>query len=82
MNPREIELHIEELVLDGFEHGAKWNVGEGLEKELQKLLTENGLPSSWVSNPDHISTYTHALTNKGPAFADIARALIPERRAQ
>ncbi len=39
-----IELHIDELVLHGFDHGDGHRVGEAVEKELTRLLTEQGLP--------------------------------------
>lgn len=38
MNPRAIEVHIEELILHGFEPGVPWNVADALESELRGLL--------------------------------------------
>lgn len=38
MKARRIELHIDELVLHGFEHSTRYAVGEALERELARLL--------------------------------------------
>ena len=42
INPREIDLHIDELVLHGFAQGDRWNVGDALESDLQTLLVTQG----------------------------------------
>ncbi len=41
-----IELHIEELVLHGFSPGDRYRIGEAVELELTRLLTEHGISSS------------------------------------
>ncbi|VVB95212.1 Uncharacterised protein [uncultured archaeon] len=42
MRPKSIELHIEELVLDGLSrHG---NIKEAVETELSRMLGDQGLP--------------------------------------
>lgn len=45
-----IELHIEELVLHGFERGDRYPVADAIERELSRLLAEQfaeqGIPSS------------------------------------
>lgn len=41
-----IELHIEQLVLHGFEAGDREAIGEAVRAELVRLLTEKGLPAS------------------------------------
>ena len=41
-----IELHIEELVLHGFEPGDRYRIGEAAERELFRLFTERGTPPS------------------------------------
>ena len=46
MRPGNIELHIEELVLHGFDPGDGRRIGSALEAELTRLLTEQGLPPS------------------------------------
>jgi hypothetical protein len=40
-----IELHIEELMLDGFAPGDRYTVGKAVELELVRLLTEQGMPA-------------------------------------
>jgi len=41
-----IELHIEELVLHGFEAGDRQAIGEAVQGELSRLLAERGVPAS------------------------------------
>lgn len=45
MNPRNLEVSIEELVLYGFAPGDRYRIGEGLERELTRLFIEQGVPS-------------------------------------
>ncbi|HEX4667181.1 MAG TPA: hypothetical protein VH207_11320 [Chthoniobacterales bacterium] len=52
--PREIEVYIEELVLHGFDPGARWQIGDVLEQELRGLLAAKGIPPSWLSSPGAI----------------------------
>lgn len=40
-----IELHIEELVLEGLSPGDRHRIGAAIEGELARLLTERGLPA-------------------------------------
>lgn len=42
--PARIELHIEELVLHGLPTAHRFDVGDALERELQRLLSEHRLP--------------------------------------
>jgi hypothetical protein len=49
MKARKIELHIEELVLHGFEPGNHHAIGEAVESELERLLTEGGLAENLTS---------------------------------
>jgi hypothetical protein len=44
---RPIDLHIEELVLDGFPPGDRHRIGAALERELTRLLAERGVPAGW-----------------------------------
>ena len=44
MKTGDIELHIEELVLHGFEPGDRYRIGHAVEQELGRLLTERGAP--------------------------------------
>jgi len=46
MKPANLELHIEQLVLRGFEPGDRYRIGEAVERELTRLFVEQGKPSS------------------------------------
>ena len=46
MTPKNIELHIEELVLRGFSLGDRHRIGEAVEQELSRLLADRGVPQS------------------------------------
>lgn len=50
MKAAEIELHIEELVLDGFAAADRYRIGDMIERELSRLLSAQGVPSALVSN--------------------------------
>jgi hypothetical protein len=41
-----LQLHIEELVLDGFASGDRYVIGEAVQRELALLLGEQGVPIS------------------------------------
>ena len=41
-----IELHIEELMLDGFAPGDRHRIGEAVQQELARLFGEQGVPPS------------------------------------
>lgn len=41
-----VDLHIEELVLHGFAPGDRYRIGDALERELDRLFTEQGVPPS------------------------------------
>jgi hypothetical protein len=43
-----IEVHIEELILEGFSPADRWPVGAAVQEELIRLFTKNGVPSDWV----------------------------------
>jgi hypothetical protein len=58
MKPREIDVHIEELVLHGFARAARDLIGAELERTLSTLLVERGLPPSWQRNPERIDACT------------------------
>jgi len=45
MKPSHIELHIEELVLHGFAPGDRYRIAAAVERELQRLFTEQSVPS-------------------------------------
>jgi hypothetical protein len=54
MNPREIDVHIEELVLHGFNPANRWLIADALEQELRGLLRAEGVPSQWLSSPERM----------------------------
>ena len=47
-----VELNIEELVLHGFAPGDRHRIGEMVERELTRLLAEQGAPRTWQANAD------------------------------
>jgi hypothetical protein len=46
MMPRNIELHIEELVLHGFAPGDRYRIGAAMERELARLFAEKNTLAS------------------------------------
>jgi hypothetical protein len=46
MKPRDIELHIDEIVLDGLPQVDRARFGGALQSELTRLIAERGLPQS------------------------------------
>ena len=44
MSPREIQVHIEELVLHGFSAADAPGIGAAVERELGRLFAERGVP--------------------------------------
>ncbi len=44
MNQRNIELHIEELVLHGFAPDDRYRIADSVECELVQLFAEQGMP--------------------------------------
>jgi hypothetical protein len=46
MRPRNIELHIDELVLHGFALGDRYRIADAVERELARLLVKPGIPPS------------------------------------
>jgi hypothetical protein len=77
MKPREIDVHVEELVLHGFEPANRWLIADALEQELRGLLTAKGVPSQWLSSPERMEggriTYA-SLTKPERAGIEIAGA--------
>jgi len=77
MKPREIDVHIEELVLHGFEPANRWRIGDALQEELRGLLSAKGIPSLWLSSPERIDAgkiSCASLTKNAQAGAEIAGA--------
>jgi hypothetical protein len=78
MNPREIEVHIEELVLHGFPPSARRQIGDALESELRELLAARGVPAAWLSSPDRIEAGAIGatrLTKSAVTGAQVANAV-------
>jgi len=40
-----VDLHIEELVLEGFAPGDRHRIGAAVERELARLIVERGVPA-------------------------------------
>ena len=78
MKPREIEVHIEELVLHGYAPGQRRDVGDALEPELRRLLVERGIPRAWQVSPekiDAVAIQDGAQAKPATAGEQIARAV-------
>ena len=43
---KNVELHIDELVLHGFAPGDSYRIGAAVERELSRLFAERGTPPS------------------------------------
>ncbi len=52
MGAVKIDLHIEELVLEGFRAADRHRIGAAVERELARLLTERGLPPGLAQGAD------------------------------
>jgi len=52
MKPQRIEVNIGELVLDGFEPGDRYGIGEAVERELTRLFVEKGVPPGLAKGGD------------------------------
>jgi len=78
MSPREIEVHIDELILHGFDPGARWNVADALENELRSLLVQEGIPPAWQASPERIeagAVRPYPQSRPAAAGTEIARAV-------
>ena len=45
VRPAAIEIHIEELVLHGFQASDKWSIGDAVKQELARLLGNQKMPA-------------------------------------
>jgi GGDEF domain-containing protein len=75
-----IHLHIEELVLHGFAPGDRHGIGDAMQRELARLLTEKQTPPSLTKNTavDRLNggTFQMASASKPEATgAQVARAV-------
>ncbi|MEO8353231.1 MAG: hypothetical protein ABI680_15995 [Chthoniobacteraceae bacterium] len=66
-DPREIDVHIEELVLHGFDPHSRWSVADALENQLRGLLAERGLPAAWLTNPERLMIASNPSERIGEA---------------
>lgn len=53
LTPHAIELHINELVLDGFRSADRQAIANALQCELVRLLQQQGIPGSMTRDSDH-----------------------------
>lgn len=60
-----IKLHIEELVLHGFERIDRFRIGAAIEGELIRLLNEQGVPSLFSHNGE-FARMDHGTFNLAP----------------
>lgn len=75
MKQSEIEVHIEELVLHGFDARARWSIADALENELRGLLVERGLPAAWQANPASLNAGSISLTTPAATGKNLAAAI-------
>jgi hypothetical protein len=77
MTPRAIDVHIEEVVLHGFDPGSRSRIADALSLELGTLLSERGVPSAWFSNPERLNAGpipAISLNNPERSGREVARA--------
>lgn len=48
--PQLVELHVEEMMLDGFEPAQRYAFGEAFESELGRLFAERGVPAGLIQD--------------------------------
>ena len=78
ISPREIEVHIDELILHGFTPRDRWQIGDAFEHELRGLLAARGIPATWLSSPERIDAgriRTMSLNKPAAVGSEIARAV-------
>lgn len=76
MTPRNIELHIEELVLYGFSPGDRYRIGEAVEQEFSRLFTDRGVPESLVQGEEVASVGAGAFEVVLGSSADVVGAQV------
>lgn len=70
-NPKQIDFHIDEVVLHGFDGLDGAALHPALERELARLLTERGLPQAWTAE-------ARIARLEGGAFTASPHASAPE----
>jgi hypothetical protein len=71
MMTKNIELHIEELVLHGFSPGDRYRIGEAVEQELTRLLADRGVPQSLERGGEVASVDAGAFEVAAGSRADV-----------
>ena len=75
MKPREIDVHIEELVLHGFPRSARRQIGDAIESELCEHLAKDGVPAAWQSSPRQLDAGSIKSSTYAKIGTKIARAI-------
>ena len=78
MTPKNIELHIEELVLHGFSPGDRYQIGEAVEQELTRLLADRGVPQSLAEGGEIASVDGGAFEVAAGSRAEVVGAQVAE----
>jgi len=78
MKPMNIQLHIEELVLHGFAPGDRYRIAEAVERELQRLLAEQGAPALFGAAVDLARIDAGAFNLKTSANSEMIGAQIAQ----
>ena len=68
---QKVDLHIEELVLHGFSPGDRFRIGEAVELELTRLITEQGIPSSLSRDGEVARTNGGTINVSSNSKADV-----------
>ena len=81
MRPARIEVHIEELVLHGFVPGDRYRLSEAVERELARLISEQGVVPAFTQNVEDARIDAGAFTvapgsSSEAVGAQIAQALL------
>jgi hypothetical protein len=80
MRSRKIEIAIEELVLHGLDPSDRDGIREVIERELQRLFTERGVPpqlsrGSKIAHLDNAGIEVQAGSRAGEIGSQVARSL-------
>ena len=75
-----VELHIEELILRGLPPGSRDGLAEAIEEEIQRLITEGGVPPglAGLSGPVYLPRASFEVdprSRAGSIGAQVGRAL-------
>ncbi|HZT60726.1 MAG TPA: hypothetical protein VFA21_19125 [Pyrinomonadaceae bacterium] len=71
-----VELHIGELLLEGFPPAERHHIGDALARELTRLLTEEGVPPSLASFGEGVRIDAGQFRSEGGAEPDQVGAQI------